>query len=148
MTSRVKSPPRIPSELHELERAVILLGDAKKRGLENVWVSKREELERLIGAFPKSRKEAGAWKTLLRGLRREVAVEPDPEAVDCEPWREVGPWRRRAGLRRVDVVGHAPGPRAGLPTRLGLDGSRLRASKLFRPKNRQRGRRFFWQCIG
>ncbi len=70
-------PPRVPSELPELDRLVVLLG-SRARG-DNLAAPRRKELVALCGAYPDPA-TAARWKTELRRLRAEVASEPDPEA--------------------------------------------------------------------
>lgn len=61
-------PPRIPEELKDLERAVLLLGNRWRTDLNP---KARKELEALVGRYP-SKEQAAAWKTALRGLREEM----------------------------------------------------------------------------
>ena len=59
-------PPRLPVDDAALHRAIILLGNRKQIELNSRC---REELERLIGAYP-TRKEAALWKRMLRRAYR------------------------------------------------------------------------------
>jgi len=69
-------PPRIPPELAELDRAVMLLG-SRAKGMD-LSAPRRKELATLIGAYPDA-VTAARWKAALRPLRAEVAAEADPE---------------------------------------------------------------------
>jgi hypothetical protein len=70
-------PPRVPSELPEMDRLVMLLGSRSKCVEMSARV--RDELIALCGTYPDPL-TAARWKTHLREIRAELAAEPDPEA--------------------------------------------------------------------
>jgi len=61
-------PPRIPEDLKDLERAVLLLGNRWRTDLNP---KARRELEDLVGRYP-SKAQAALWKSALRALREEM----------------------------------------------------------------------------
>lgn len=61
-------PPRLPFDDAELARTIMLLGNRKQTELNSRG---RQELERLIGAYP-TKREASLWKRLLRRAYREA----------------------------------------------------------------------------
>jgi len=69
-------PPRVPPELPELDRLIMLLGSRAKGTA--LTAPRRKELLALCGAYPDPT-TAARWKAELRPLRAEVAAEPDPE---------------------------------------------------------------------
>jgi hypothetical protein len=73
-----ETPPRLPTELPDLDRAILLLG-SRSKGLE-LTHARRAELVQLIGAYP-APEQAKVWKLELKELRSEVAAEPDPESA-------------------------------------------------------------------
>jgi hypothetical protein len=70
-------PPRVPSELPEMDRLVMLLGSRSK--CVDLSARVRAELITLCGVYPDPL-TAARWKKHLREIRAELAVEPDPEA--------------------------------------------------------------------
>jgi hypothetical protein len=71
-------PPRVPPELAELDRAIMLLG-VRAKGTE-LTAPRRREMVALLEAYPDAA-TAAHWKAALRVLRAEAAAEPDPEAL-------------------------------------------------------------------
>lgn len=74
-------PPRIPSELEELTRFIMLLGSSIQGPLGK---KARAELVALGGALPASVEQARHWKAKMRQLRREVAAEVEAETETDE----------------------------------------------------------------
>jgi hypothetical protein len=70
-------PPRVPPELPEMDRLVMLLGFRSK--CVDLSARVRAELIALCGAYPDPL-TAARWKQHLREIRAELAAEPDPEA--------------------------------------------------------------------
>lgn len=64
-------PPRVPQAMRELDRAIVLLGEAAKQRLSHKTA---EELRRLIGATP-DRDTAAAWKKHVKALRADLVAE-------------------------------------------------------------------------
>ena len=69
-------PPRVPTELEELDRLICLLGNRTKADL---TPKSRKALIGLCGAYPDGT-TASLWKAELRQIRAELVAEPDPEA--------------------------------------------------------------------
>lgn len=63
---RIALPPKVPTTLEGLTRAITLLGAFAK---DNLRQSKREELLLLLGRCPADPAMATAWKTLLKSVR-------------------------------------------------------------------------------
>ena len=72
-------PPALPSELEQLERAIILLG-ARSKGLE-LTTKPRAELFALIGAYPRPT-TASRWKSTLKSVKDEW--KPPPKVDNTE----------------------------------------------------------------
>ncbi len=70
-------PPRVPPELPEMDRLVMLLGSRSK--CVDLSERVRAELIALCGVYPDP-STAARWKKNLREIRAELAAEPDPEA--------------------------------------------------------------------
>jgi hypothetical protein len=70
-------PPRVPPELAELERAIMLLGSRAKGT--DLTAPRRKEMVALLDAYPDPT-TAARWKQALRELRAEAVAEKDPEA--------------------------------------------------------------------
>lgn len=70
-------PPRVPTELPEMDRLIMLLG-SRSTGTD-LRHGVRAELVALCGTYP-DRTTAARWKRYLRELRAEMIAEPDPEA--------------------------------------------------------------------
>jgi hypothetical protein len=70
-------PPRVPTELPELDRLIMLLGSRSQGS--DLTKSVRAELIALCGVYPDPTK-AALWKSELRQVRAEMKAEPDPEA--------------------------------------------------------------------
>jgi len=70
-------PPRVPPELPEMDRLVMLLGSRSQ----GVSMSQRVRAEptALCGAYPDP-STAARWKKHLREIRAELVAETDPEA--------------------------------------------------------------------
>ena len=66
-------PPRLPVNDAEIDRTIILLGNRKQMELNSRC---RQELERLLGAYP-TRQEAALWKRVLRKACRETTGATD-----------------------------------------------------------------------
>ena len=64
-------PPRVPEEIPLLNEAVMLLGDFVRTGLRH---SRLQRIAALVGDVPRDAKEAAAWKTNLKGLRKELTA--------------------------------------------------------------------------
>jgi hypothetical protein len=77
MSDESELPPRVPTELVDLDRLIMLLGSRSKgTGLTKAV---RSELVGLCGSYPDP-KAAARWKKALREVRAEMVAEPDPEA--------------------------------------------------------------------
>lgn len=64
-----RPPPLVPSDPTDLRRAIELLGSLTQR--KNMKRSRKQEIERLVGALPESREIAQRWKVALqRGTNR------------------------------------------------------------------------------
>lgn len=61
------NPPKIPTDLEQLERAINLLGNRIKSELQQ---KARGEIKSLLGVYP-SVEEAEIWKQRLKALRKE-----------------------------------------------------------------------------
>ncbi len=70
-------PPRVPPDLPEMDRLVMLLGSRSQ--CLDMSARVRAEMIALCGAYPDP-STAARWKKHLREIRAELAVEPDPEA--------------------------------------------------------------------
>lgn len=64
-------PPRLPEDIKEVERAMMLCGSRAKGDLR---ARARRLLEQLIGKYP-SVAEANRWKRSLKAYREELATE-------------------------------------------------------------------------
>ncbi len=69
-------PPRVPDTMPDLDRAIVLLGEAAKQRLGHKTA---EELRRLIGATP-DRDTGAAWKKHLKALRADLIAENQEKA--------------------------------------------------------------------
>ncbi|RYZ16886.1 MAG: hypothetical protein EOO70_03380 [Myxococcaceae bacterium] len=70
-------PPRVPTELAQLDQAITLLGNRTKSALTE---KPRKQLLELLGAYPDPA-TAVRWKAELRQIRKELAAEgDDPES--------------------------------------------------------------------
>ena len=69
-------PERIPDDLAELAEATMLLGVFFTHG-GAIKASKQARLRALIGELPRSREECAAWKSALKGYRKEMAELDD-----------------------------------------------------------------------
>ena len=70
-------PPKIPKDLAQLERAILLLGNRSKAEL---TPKPRRELEELIGTYP-TLDQAVGWKMTLRRLRKRQVEESSAQTV-------------------------------------------------------------------
>lgn len=68
MKERDKIPPKVPEQLPQLDRAVMLLASLTKGNLKPRY---RLELVQLVGREPKNAEQAAAWKAALKALRKE-----------------------------------------------------------------------------
>lgn len=73
-------PPRVPTDLVEMDRLVVLMGVIARGKRLRLRRTTCDELVSLCGTIP-SRDEARRWKGPLRELREEMSLEPDPEAM-------------------------------------------------------------------
>jgi hypothetical protein len=70
-----QTPPLIPENLTDLERAINLLGNRVKSDLK---MKSRQELEQLLGAYPTVAQSA-IWKQFLKSLRKERLETQQPK---------------------------------------------------------------------
>ncbi len=71
-------PPRVPPELPEMERLVMLLGSPRSQGT-SMSQRVRAELTALCGAYPEP-STAARWKKHLREIRGRAGGRGGPEA--------------------------------------------------------------------
>ena len=64
-----QEPPVIPTDVPDLERAMMLLGQRAKG--QDLKAKAQAQLRELIGAYPKA-ETAAVWKTLLKQVRADV----------------------------------------------------------------------------
>ena len=64
-------PPRVPENLQDLERAIMLLGGLSKG--QKLKPASQAQLETLLGAIP-SKVLAAEWKRELKALRKDLAA--------------------------------------------------------------------------
>lgn len=65
-------PPRVPDDLAELVEATMLLGNFGHHG-RSLRASRQDRLRALLGDLPRSKAECAAWKTAIKGYRRELS---------------------------------------------------------------------------
>ncbi len=65
------TPPRMPTDLEDLDRATMLLGHMAKGPMKQKFL---RELERLLGELP-HRDVVMEWKTALKQHRKNMACE-------------------------------------------------------------------------
>jgi hypothetical protein len=79
----VDVPPQTPETVAELDAAIVALGNLAKTG-GRLKKSRQEALANLIGGLPASPAQASAWKSSLKGLRKEL-VEMDGPTPPAAP---------------------------------------------------------------
>ena len=67
MKAHQRIPPKVPEQLPQLQRAVVLLGERCKYPL---GAKLQRELTDLLGRYPDA-ETAAIWKTALKQLRRD-----------------------------------------------------------------------------
>jgi hypothetical protein len=73
MSSLPDLPPKVPTELDELLRAIQLLGAVGQAG-NRIRPKHQRELETLLGCSP-DQQHAAHWKKHLKEIRRDLAAE-------------------------------------------------------------------------
>ena len=73
MKAHQRIPPKVPVELSQLDRAIMLLGERAKRELKS---KRQKELTALLGRCPDA-ETAAVWKAALKKLRSDEIFRTD-----------------------------------------------------------------------